>query len=71
MSFSRSAASKSVSGSSPRALKQIDLEDQEIAVDLGIQHEVERRVGGDAAVPVMLAVDQDREGNPAAARRKP
>ncbi len=28
-------------------------------IDLGVEHIVERRVGGDAAVPVMLAVDDD------------
>ena len=60
MSFSRSAASSSEVGRSPRAEKQVDLEDQHVAVELGIEHVVERGVGGDAAVPIMLAVDDHR-----------
>ena len=43
----------------PARAEQIDLEDQEVAVDLFIKHEVERRVGGDAAIPVMFAFDDD------------
>ena len=43
----------------PARAEQIDLEDQEIAIDFGIEHEIERRVGGDAAVPIVLAVDHD------------
>ncbi len=42
----------------PRA-EQIDLEDQEILAGLLVQHVIQRRVGGDAAVPVMLAFDDD------------
>src|SRR6266567_2411481 len=39
--------------------EQIDLEDQKVVVDFGIQHVIERRVGGDAAVPEMLALDDN------------
>src|SRR5450756_2118004 len=44
----------------PAGAEQIDLEDQQVIGDLGVQHIVERGVGGDAAVPVMLAFDLDR-----------
>ena len=40
-------------------------------MDFRIQHIIERRVGGDAAVPIMLAVDHDWRESPAAARRTP
>src|SRR6266403_5671894 len=39
----------------PARAEQIDLEDQQVVPDAFIQHIVERRVGGDAAVPEMLA----------------
>src|SRR6266404_1968348 len=40
--------------------EQIDLEDQKVVICFGVQHIIERRVGGDAAIPEMLAVDYDR-----------
>src|ERR1700682_3202204 len=40
--------------------EQIDLKDQQVAPDSFIQHIIERRVGGDAAIPEMLALDDDR-----------
>src|SRR5436309_4934268 len=39
--------------------EQIDLEDQKVVVDFGIQYVIERCVGGDAAVPEMLALDDN------------
>src|ERR1700730_3254516 len=39
--------------------EQIDLEDQEILLGFFIQHVIQRGVGGDAAVPVMLAFNLD------------
>ena len=69
MSFSRSAASNRSTWQRPARAEQVDLEDQEIAIDLGIQHEIQRRVGGKAAIPIVLAVDDDggktrRQGAP-------
>src|SRR3984957_2473669 len=39
--------------------EQVDLKDQKCVGVVFIQHVIERRVGGDAAVPVMLAFDHD------------
>src|SRR4051794_35567092 len=39
--------------------EEIDLEDQEVTIELSIQHVIERRIGSDAAVPIMLALDHD------------
>ena len=59
MSFSRSAASSSGHRQRSAGAEQVDLEDQQVVVGLVIQHVIERRVGGDAAVPIMLALDYD------------
>nr|WP_225648927.1 hypothetical protein [Bradyrhizobium australafricanum] len=45
-------------GRSPGGVRDARL-DQQITVDLLVEHEVERGVGGDAAVPIMLALDDD------------
>ena len=57
---------------SPRALQQVDLEHERVAVaELRRQHALQRRVRHHAAVPVALAVDLDRRRTRAAARRWP
>ncbi len=47
-------------GSAPRALKQIDLKHQRGQALLLIEQILERRIGDDAAVPVIFALDLDR-----------
>src|SRR5213075_3587600 len=43
----------------PARAEQVDLEDQEVAGGLRIQYIIQRRVGRDATVPEMLAVNFD------------
>jgi hypothetical protein len=43
----------------PAGAEQVDLEDQQVIHDV-VEHVVEWRVGGDAAIPKMFAVDFDR-----------
>src|SRR6185369_12067934 len=40
-------------------LPQIDLEDQAVAPRLVVEHDLDRRIGVDATIPIMLAVDLD------------
>ena len=44
----------------PARAEQVGLKDQQVGGVLLVQHVIERRIGGDAAVPVIVAVDLDR-----------
>ena len=43
----------------PAGTEEIDLENQKVVDGFHIQHIIERRIGGDAAIPIMLAVDDN------------
>jgi len=49
-----------VAGQVTAGTPQVHLEGERILPRLGVEHPLQRRVGDDAAVPVVLAVDLDR-----------